>query len=76
MAARYKNNTAGIDALNLKAGGRYVPVTGGILIRDEEGEIIGAVGASGDSSNADEACAIAGVKVAGLIPDPLEPEES
>jgi len=75
LAARYKNNNAGIDALNLRAGGRYVPVTGGILIRDKDGEIIGAVGASGDSSNSDEACAIIGVKAAGLIPDPLEPTE-
>jgi uncharacterized protein GlcG (DUF336 family) len=75
LAARYKNNNAGIDALNLKAGGKYVPVIGGILIKDNTGEIIGAVGASGDSSNSDEACAIAGVKAAGLIPDPFEPTE-
>jgi uncharacterized protein GlcG (DUF336 family) len=74
LAARYKNNNAGIDSLNLKAGGKIVPVIGGILIRDEAGEIIGTVGASGDKSESDEACAIVGVKAAGLIPDPFEPE--
>ncbi len=74
LATRYKNNNAGLDALNLRAGGRYVPVIGGILIKDEDGEIIGSVGASGAKSESDEACAIVGVKAAGLIPDPLEPE--
>ncbi len=37
------------------------------------GEIIGAVGISGDTSDKDEYCAIEGIKAAGLIPDPDEP---
>lgn len=51
------------------AGGRVVPVPGGVLIRDGGGEIIGAVGISGDTSDNDEAAAIAGIAAAGLAAD-------
>ena len=47
---------------------------GGVLIKDREGMAIGAVGISGDSSECDEYAAIAGIKAAGLTPDPAEPE--
>lgn len=46
-----------------------VPVPGGVLIRDDKGTIIGAVGISGDVSDADEAAAIAGIEAAGFTPD-------
>jgi uncharacterized protein GlcG (DUF336 family) len=49
--------------------GRMVPVAGGVLIRDGSGEIIGAVGISGDSSDNDEASAIAGIEAAGFRTD-------
>lgn len=52
------------------SGGAMAPSPGGVLIRNAEGLIIGAVGISGDTGDADEACAIAGVKAAGLTPDP------
>jgi uncharacterized protein GlcG (DUF336 family) len=52
------------------SGGRLVTVPGGVLIRDGSGDIIGAVGISGDTSDKDEACAIAGVAAAGLKADP------
>jgi uncharacterized protein GlcG (DUF336 family) len=51
------------------SGGRIVPVAGGVLVRDEGGDIIGAVGISGDTSDNDEACAIAGIEAAGLKAD-------
>jgi uncharacterized protein GlcG (DUF336 family) len=51
------------------SGGRIVPVAGGVLIRDAGGEIIGAVGISGDTSDNDEACAIAGIEKAGFKAD-------
>lgn len=47
--------------------GRLVPVPGGVLIKDG-GEIIGAIGVSGDSSDNDEAAAAAGIEAAGLTP--------
>jgi uncharacterized protein GlcG (DUF336 family) len=46
-----------------------VPAPGGVLIRDAAGEIIGAVGISGDASDQDEACAVYGIIAAGLTPD-------
>ena len=55
-----------IGAVNTLAQGRMVPVPGGVLIRDQSGEIVGAVGISGDTSDNDEACAIAGIEAAGL----------
>jgi uncharacterized protein GlcG (DUF336 family) len=48
-------------------GGALVPVPGGVLVRDGDGSVIGAVGVSGDSSDNDEAAAIAGIEAAGLI---------
>src|SRR3954453_1764046 len=54
-----------IDAANALAQGRLVPVPGGVLIQDG-GVLRGAVGVSGDTSDNDEACAVAGIQAAGL----------
>lgn len=51
------------------SGGRMVPVPGGVLIRDAGGDVIGAVGISGDTSDKDEVCAVAGIEAAALKPD-------
>ena len=48
------------------SGGKIVPVPGGVLIRAKSGDILGAVGISGDTSDNDEAAAIAGVEAAGF----------
>lgn len=48
------------------AEGKVMPVIGGVLIRDVDNVIIGAVGVSGDVSDQDELCAIAGIEVAGF----------
>lgn len=58
-----------IQALSVMAGGRLVPVPGGVLIRAEDSTIIGAVGISGDTSDIDETCAVAGIEAAGLRAD-------
>jgi len=47
-----------------------VPVPGGVLIQDGSGKLLGAVGISGDTSDNDEACAIAGIEAAGLKANP------
>ena len=47
-----------------------VPVPGGVLVRGRKGELIGAVGISGDNSDNDEAAAIAGIEAAGFVADP------
>ena len=55
-----------IQAVNGVAGGDMVPVPGGVLIQDQQGTLLGAVGVSGDTSDNDEATAIAGIEAAGL----------
>jgi uncharacterized protein GlcG (DUF336 family) len=44
-----------------------LPVPGGVLIRDASGALIGAVGVTGDTSDNDEHCALAGIAAAGLV---------
>src|ERR1700733_14843021 len=58
------------NALYAASGGRVVTNPGGVLIRNASGDIIGAVGISGDPSDKDEACDIAGIEAAGLKADP------
>lgn len=60
-------------ALNAMSNGRMVPVAGGVLIRDASGAIVGAIGVSGDTSDNDEICAVAGVEAAGLLADTGNP---
>jgi len=43
-----------------------VPAPGGVLIKDAGGAVLGAVGISGDVSDKDEVCAVAGIEAAGL----------
>jgi uncharacterized protein GlcG (DUF336 family) len=56
-------------ALSDMSGGRMVPVAGGVLIRSDDGKILGSVGISGDTSENDEICAVHGIKSVGLKPD-------
>lgn len=58
-----------IQSMNALASGALVPVPGGVLIR-EGGAIIGAVGITGDTSDNDEACAVAAITAAGFEADP------
>jgi uncharacterized protein GlcG (DUF336 family) len=55
-----------INAVNTLAQGRMVPVPGGVMILDDNGALLGAVGVSGDTSDNDEICAVAGIEAAGL----------
>lgn len=55
-----------VQAVNGVLGGDMVPVPGGVLIRDAAGALVGAVGISGDTSDNDEAAALAGIEAAGL----------
>jgi uncharacterized protein GlcG (DUF336 family) len=58
-----------VGAVNTLAQGRIVPVPGGVLIRDRDGRLAGAIGVSGDTSDNDEACAVAGIVACGLKAD-------
>ena len=49
--------------------GNILPVPGGVLVKDRKGAIIGAVGVTGDTSDNDEAAAMAGIEAAGFVGD-------
>jgi len=66
--AEQPQQQAFFSALNAMSQGRVVPAAGGVLIRDAGG-VIGAVGISGDVSDKDEACALAGIAAARLVDD-------
>ena len=55
--------------------GNMITLPGGVLIRDAEGDIIGSVGVSGDTSDNDELVAVAGIRAAGLIADTGAPPQ-
>lgn len=59
-----------IAAVTHAVGGSLIPVPGGVLIKDASGTLLGAVGISGDTSDNDEAAALAGIAAAGLTADP------
>ncbi len=54
------------NAVNGAFDGQFVPVQGGVLVRDKRGAIVGAVGVSGDISANDAAAAMAGIEAAGF----------
>jgi len=75
MAGRAQRDRAEAQAYFMAAvngvyGGAVVPVPGGVLLRDKRGAVIGAVGVTGDTSDNDEAAALAGIEAAGLVGEP------
>ncbi len=58
-----------VQALNGASGGAIVPVPGGVLLRDSSGEVLGAVGVTGDTSDNDEAIAVAAIEALGFTAD-------
>jgi uncharacterized protein GlcG (DUF336 family) len=63
-----------IETLAMATEGRVIPTPGGVLIKNQDGRIVGSVGSSGDDADADEAIAIAAVRAAGFVPEPGEPQ--
>lgn len=66
IAGRAANNPAFFQSVVAVTGGQLALSPGGVLIRFSGGTVMGAVGISGDTADVDEACAIAGIKAAGL----------
>ena len=56
-----------MQALIDASGGQLVPVPGGVVVKTADGHLYGAVGVSGDTSDRDEAVAVAGIEAAGLV---------
>jgi uncharacterized protein GlcG (DUF336 family) len=69
IQARAESQPYFVQAMNGIYDGRFVPVQGGVLIRDAKGNILGAVGATGDTSENDAAAAAAGILAANLTPE-------
>ena len=65
LAERAGKQPAFINALAAVTQGRMVPSPGGVLIA-AGGDVLGAVGISGDTGDNDEVCALAGIQAAGL----------
>jgi len=65
LGQRLKDRPTFLNSLSDLSDGKVVPVAGGVLIL-EDNSIIGAVGVSGGTSDEDEACAIEGIRAAGL----------
>lgn len=65
LGQRLKDRPTFLNSLSDLSDGKVVPVAGGVLIL-EGNSIIGAVGVSGGTSDEDEACAIEGLRAAGL----------
>jgi uncharacterized protein GlcG (DUF336 family) len=66
LATRAKDNPNFFVSLAATAEGKFLPQTGAVVIKDAQGKVIGAVGASGGTGDEDEAICIAGVQAAGL----------
>jgi uncharacterized protein GlcG (DUF336 family) len=58
-----------MDYLLRASDGKIFPEGGGMLIRDEHGDVIGAVGVTGDVQERDEELAAFGIRAAGLRTD-------
>jgi uncharacterized protein GlcG (DUF336 family) len=69
LMARAEQQPYFIAAATSAIGGALIPVPGGVLVR-EAGVLIGAIGVSGDTSDNDEAAAVAGITSVGLVAQP------
>lgn len=69
LAERATKMPVFFGAMSDMSGGKMVPLPGGVIIRDGEGVILGAIGVSGDTGDNDEVAAIAGIAGAGLQAD-------
>ena len=68
IAARAADSAEFFTSVSALAGGKVFSVPGGVFIHDDTGTLLGAAGASGDASLADEEAVVAGIRAAGLTP--------
>ena len=69
LGTRAEEQAYFVDSVGRMMDGDFIPVPGGVLIRNSDGTILGAVGISGDISDNDEAVAIAAIESVGLVAD-------
>ena len=66
LTQRAKDLPAFFGALATTGNGKFIPQTGAVLIKDAQGRVVGAAGASGGTGDEDEAICVAGIQAAGL----------
>jgi uncharacterized protein GlcG (DUF336 family) len=74
LARRAQAMPAFFSAINSLTAGEVIPVAGGVLICNQAGELLGAIGISGDTSDNDERCALLAIGEAGLLADTGDPQ--
>jgi len=57
-----------IASVDMMSEGGMVPAAGGVIVCDAGGQVVGAIGVTGDTSDNDEACALAAIESQGLKP--------
>ncbi|MBI2770999.1 MAG: heme-binding protein [Burkholderiales bacterium] len=67
LGERAQGNPNFFVSLAATSGGKFLPQTGAVLIKDAAGKVLGAVGASGGTGDEDELICMAGVAAAGLV---------
>ena len=65
MALERPHFIASVDTMS---EGGMVPAAGGVIVCDADGTVLGAIGVTGDTSDNDEACALAAIAAVGLKP--------
>jgi len=66
LTQRAKDLPAFFNAIAASAQGKFIPQTGAVLIKQPDGAVVGAVGASGGTGDEDELICIAGIEASGL----------
>lgn len=74
LARRAQAMPAFFDAINSLTEGEVIPVAGGLLLHDDAGRLLGALGVSGDTSDNDERCALLAIEELGLRGDTGDPQ--
>lgn len=67
LGERAKGNPNFFVSLAATSDGKFLPQTGAVVIKDAQGQLLGAVGASGGTGDEDELICMAGVAAAGLV---------
>src|SRR3954451_10049666 len=66
---KHKEKPAFMESLAALSDGPLFLEAGGQLIRDKTGEVVGALGVTGDVNEVDDLCAMDGIRSAGFLPD-------
>ena len=66
LGERARDNPNFYGALAATSGGKFLPQPGAVLIKNADGQVLGAAGASGGSGDEDELICMAGIEAAGL----------